>query len=634
VILSDASGRVVLHTAYADAARAPPPAEPSSLQRAVTSARPVAGNLARGPRGEWGVPVRYPVLRDGQVKYVLTGVLKPQAIRQVVDRQRVPGDWVVSVFDATQMRIARSKAHEAQVGTGPSPSLRELMASGAPENLGMTTTLEGERIYSAYVRLPDSGWTVAAGRSTAAFETDLRRAVAAYGAAIVASLLVATTLALWFARRVSGPIEQLRSAAGAMGRGEPPQMPRTGIDEVDDVGSALLEAARERDRSEADREALLAEAQQARAQAEQANRAKDEFLAMLGHELRNPLAPIVTALELMKMRHPEVAERERAVIERQVRHLARLVDDLLDVSRVAQGKVQLELACVDLREVAVKALELTAPSPDDHARIELHVPGEPVCVKGDEVRLVQVACNLVVNALKFTPRPGAIRLDVQAQGNEALLIVSDNGMGIAPHLLPRVFDLFVQGEQALDRRDGGLGLGLGIARMLVQMHGGSITADSAGVGKGSCFTVRLPRIDEPEAVLPAGSSPGAAAARRGARVLVVDDNEDAAQSLADVLRDAGYEVLNVQDGATALQTVRDFEPHAAVLDIGLPGMDGYALARALRADPRHKDLVIIALTGYGREGDRARALAGDFDEHLVKPVKTQALLEAMERKMR
>jgi signal transduction histidine kinase/ActR/RegA family two-component response regulator len=637
LVLADPAGQTVAHTAYDDPAKAPLLVERESFARLVAERQPLVGHLAQYPGAQWAVPIRYPVVRDGEVKYVLTGLLRPEAILKVMQRQRLPDDWVISVFDAHDMRIARSRKHEDSIATGPAPSLAALMKSRAREAMGVTYTLEGDRVYSAYVRLPDAGWTVAAGLPTGALESDVLEAIGAYGGALVLSGLLAAVMALLFARRINRPIAELRQAAQALGRGELPPMPRTDIVEVNDVAQTLLEAARQRARSEAEREALLeaerkasARAESARAQAESASRAKDEFLAMLGHELRNPLAPIVTALELMKMRNVTVAERERAIIERQVRHLSRLVDDLMDVSRITQGKLQLDFRRTDLCHAVDKAVELIEPAFSGREPLVLERPDEPVFVDGDEMRLTQIVSNLLANAVKFTPPSGAIRLSLAVEGGDAVLTVIDHGMGIAPALLPHVFEPFVQGEQALDRRVGGLGLGLGIVKMLVQLHGGSVSAQSDGPGRGSRFTVRLPRAARPSE--PAEPTPAPAAAHHAGRVLLVDDNVDAAVSLAEVLRSAGYEVRAVYDGAEALAAVEHFTPDIALLDIGLPGMNGYELAAALRADPRLKGLLLIALTGYGREPDRARALAATFDQHFVKPVAMEALLDAMARR--
>ena len=400
---------------------------------------------------------------------------------------------------------------------------------------------------------------------------------------------------------------------------------------------ALISELAQRAALALDNARLYAEAEASLKQAQSANRAKDEFLAMLGHELRNPLAPIVTALKLMELRGGNTNAEERHIIERQVGHLSRLVDDLLDVSRFTQGKIQLERSRVDMNAVVARALELTQPVFERRARpIELSVPARPVTVWGDAVRLAQVLCNLLTNAAKFTPETARVALRLQEADGQVEVAVEDSGMGIAPGLLPRVFDLFVQGEQRSDRQAGGLGLGLAIVKMLVQMHGGTVSARSDGPGSGSTFTVRLPSADATAAESPAPhEDPGAPPqpARGSGRILIVDDNADAAQTLAQLLSLSGYDARTAGDGGTALKLVEGFVPQIALLDIGLPGMDGYELAKRLREDPRTRGTRLIALTGYGRDPDRQRALESGFDEHLVKPVVPERLFEILRRSL-
>jgi signal transduction histidine kinase len=379
---------------------------------------------------------------------------------------------------------------------------------------------------------------------------------------------------------------------------------------------------------------LYVEADQARREAEQANRAKDEFLAMLGHELRNPLAPIVTALHLMSMRGDTATADEQRVIARQVAHLSRLVDDLLDVSRITRGKIQLKREPLDLAEVIDKGIELSQPLLDKRERgVDVELPAEPVLVEGDGVRLAQVLSNLLTNAAKFTRDGGAIRVRVRAEGGHAEIAVEDEGSGIAPSLLPHVFDLFVQGAQAIDRQTGGLGLGLTIVKTLVHMHGGTVSAHSDGIGRGSRFVVRLPRATAPTGSRPTSAPARAASAGEG-RVLVVDDNRDAAQTLAVLLETAGYEVRTAPDAAQALYELESFDADVAILDIGLPSMSGYDLARTLRGDARFARLRLVALTGYGRDPDRERALGSGFDEHLVKPAPPERLFDVLGRLLR
>jgi PAS domain S-box-containing protein len=362
--------------------------------------------------------------------------------------------------------------------------------------------------------------------------------------------------------------------------------------------------------------------QRARESAEDANRAKDEFMAMLGHELRNPLSPILTALQMMKLRGGDVHGKERAIIERQVRQMARLVDDLLDVSRITRGKVELKKDRVLLEDIVAQAVEVASPLFEERVhRLSSEVP-PGVAVVGDEHRLTQVLANLLTNAAKYTPPGGRIEIIGGEEDGKAVIRVKDSGKGIPPELLSRVFDLFVQGNRTAERSGGGLGLGLSIVRMLVTMHGGEVTATSEGAGKGSEFKVTLP-LDRTAGAALVAERPdlGAPAARprRGRRVLVVDDNRDAAELLAELLDMEGYETKVAFDGPTALRVATEFQPELAFLDIGLPVMDGYDLARRLRAMSQGP-LVLVAVTGYGQPSDRARSAAAGFDEHLVKPI--------------
>ncbi len=369
----------------------------------------------------------------------------------------------------------------------------------------------------------------------------------------------------------------------------------------------------------------LARARQA---AEDASRAKDEFLAMLGHELRNPLAPILTALQLLRLRGVQAGERERTIIERQVRHLVGLVDDLLDVSRITRGKVRLDRRPTELTEVIAKAIELTSPLLEQHRhRLDVEVPRHGLGVSADPDRLAQVIGNLLTNAAKYTAPGGRILISAATEGPVVVLSVRDTGIGIDQEMLPRIFDLFTQDRQAIDRAQGGLGLGLAIVRSLVELHEGSVTALSDGPGRGSEFVVRLPKVDVPspgpEAVAPhQAEAPG-----RGRRVLVVDDNADAAMLLADALAERGYRTATAHDGPDALSLAARFRPHVALLDIGLPVMDGFELARQFRATADLQTTRLVAVTGYGQERDRLASTAAGFDAHLVKPVDLERVVD-------
>jgi len=366
----------------------------------------------------------------------------------------------------------------------------------------------------------------------------------------------------------------------------------------------------------------------ARLAAEHANRAKDEFLAMLGHELRNPLAPIVTALQLMKLRG-EGSSKEHQVIGRQLQHVMHLVDDLLDVSRITSGKLELKKQRLDLREVISKALETSSPLLEQRAhRVDLELTSREMAVNGDAARLTQVFTNLIVNAAKYTEPGGQIRIAARIDGANLEIAVADNGIGIDEELLPRVFDLFVQGYQSSERAGGGLGLGLTLVNRLVQLHGGSVRVDSPGRRKGTTFTVVLPVADQAGAAILSSLGRAKRATTTPRRILVVDDNEDARSLLAEMLQALGHEVQTAGDGVEALLLIKQFSPEVAILDIGLPVMDGYELAARLRAElqtpPR-----MIALTGYAQDSDRERTTAAGFHVHLVKPVDLQRLLRSI-----
>jgi signal transduction histidine kinase len=359
--------------------------------------------------------------------------------------------------------------------------------------------------------------------------------------------------------------------------------------------------------------------------AREADRRKDEFLAMLGHELRNPLAPIATAVEIMKLEDPDIHARERKIVERQVGHLVRLVDDLLDVSRITRGKILLDRHLVEASQVVAKAVEQASPMLEryQHHFVQ-RVPRAGLLLDVDEHRIAQVLSNVLTNAAKYTPPGGKVELSAERDGGTVAFRVKDDGRGIPPELLPRVFELFAQGARSPDRSEGGLGLGLSIAHSLVELHGGTIDAHSEGPGRGSTFTVRLPAGPEQARPLTPVSLEETPKAL-GLRILLVDDNVDAAELLAEALRRDGNTVEIAHDGPSALEVADCFRPDVALLDLGLPVMDGYELAKRLREKRTGAPLRLVAVTGYGQESDRARSMAAGFEEHLVKPVQLRRL---------
>jgi PAS domain S-box-containing protein len=363
----------------------------------------------------------------------------------------------------------------------------------------------------------------------------------------------------------------------------------------------------------------------------EADRRKDEFLALLSHELRNPLAPILTAAQLMQLRGDVATPREREVIIRQVQHLARLVDDLLDVSRVARGKIKLSKRPLELATVVAQAVEATAPLFEQRRhRLELAVPVDGLLVDADEVRLVQVVSNLLTNAARYTQPGGRVEVAAAREGPEVVIRVRDDGVGIEAELLPHVFEMFVQDARGLDRGQGGLGLGLSLVKTLTTLHGGTVEARSDGPGRGSEFTIRLPAAAAPAEAARGGGDGGRAPEARGQRVLVVDDNRDGGEMIRDLLAHAGYEVELAGNASQALAVAQGFRPEVAILDIGLPTMDGYTLARELRALMSDAPPVLVALTGYGQEQDRRRSTDAGFTLHLVKPVDPEKLTHVVD----
>jgi signal transduction histidine kinase len=378
----------------------------------------------------------------------------------------------------------------------------------------------------------------------------------------------------------------------------------------------------------------MARTKEAEEKLKEASRRKDEFLAMLSHELRNPLAPIRNAAEVMRRIAPTDAGIiwARDVVERQVTHLAQLVDDLLDVSRITQGKISLKKEPVELGKVIQHSIDTARPLLEARRHhLAVNVSSTPIWVHGDFARLSQVVGNILNNAAKYTAEGGRIELHAAADRGEAVVSVRDNGIGIDATLLPHVFELFTQGERSLDRSQGGLGVGLTVVERLVDLHQGRVEVKSDGLGKGSLFRVILPCISEvPQGAGEAGLTM-AAGSSPGRRVLVIDDNIDAAESIAVYLRLEGHEVRTVSDGAQAVAIAQVFAPQVAVVDIGLPGMNGYEVARRLRLRGKEGPALLIALTGYGQKEDRARSDEAGFDHHFVKPADPRIIQDAIAR---
>jgi signal transduction histidine kinase/CheY-like chemotaxis protein len=406
----------------------------------------------------------------------------------------------------------------------------------------------------------------------------------------------------------------------------PPADPH--VAETTRLHDSLAAAASLLEHRAGERDEQIRRADAARRDAEEANQTKDQFLAVLGHELRNPLAPSLTALELMKAKDPEAFKREREVLERQVAHMVRLVNDLLDVSRLARGKVTLDRRRLELREAVDRAVDMARPLlVQQRHTLDVVVPASGLVLDADIDRIVQVLSNLVTNAAKYTPAGGRIALVASRSAGRVVIVCEDNGPGIPADLMPKLFTPFAQGPRALDRREGGLGLGLALARTFIELHGGTIHVEARQPHSGTRFVVTLPLAAPAGAIETADPAPvnGHVPAQR---VLLVDDNADARELLRVALGDAGHQLAIAANGLDALAFAAGFRPEVGVLDIGLPGMDGYDLARRLRV--AHPGIRLIALTGYGRTGDLEAATAAGFDAHCAKPITTAALLDLID----
>ncbi|HTK75997.1 MAG TPA: ATP-binding protein [Gemmataceae bacterium] len=451
-------------------------------------------------------------------------------------------------------------------------------------------------------------------------------------AGLCVSIVITVLLVFVFGRSLSGRLAVLTDNVNRLAQGDQLAPPLNGRDEVAQLDRAFRHMAGEieqathtLERRIAERTSELAHANEA---LREADRRKDHFVTMLAHELRNPLAPVRNALQILKT--PEVsrenAQHAREIMDRQVRHLVRLVDDLLDVSRITRGVIELRRERVDLAAILAAAVESARPTIDDRGHELIHaVVSPPILLDADPMRLSQVVSNLLVNAAKYTPAGGRIWLTGERGGSDALIRVRDSGSGIDPEFLPRVFELFSQADRSLAHSQGGLGIGLMLVRSLVELHGGMVTAESPGIGQGSEFVVRLPALPA-EAVAENRETIGRfAVAGILRRVLVVDDNLDAAESSAFLLRFSGHEVEIANDGEAALRAVRDFRPDIVLLDIGLPGLSGYEVAREIRSRPDGKGVILAAVTGYGQEDDRRHAREAGFDYHLTKPLDPDTL---------
>ncbi len=614
------------------------------FKRAIAERRFIAGDYVFGRViRKHTINLTYPVIdRRGQVVAVVFAAMDLAGLDMFVNDINLPPGSILETADSSGLLISRRPDPERWFGQKISPALSEAMR-GPHQRAVVVRGEDGVERLHAFARVGPpslSEYTVTIGVPTGIITEVAREAQLMSLLGLGATTLLAL-LAAWLAgdKLIVQRVRKLMSTARRIAAGD--LEARSGIEygreEIGRLAEALDEMAETLQKKEAARS--LAE-RELRA----ADQRKDEFLAMLAHELRNPLAPISTGAHLLKLLHSDNAQITQtcAIIARQVEHMTSLVDDLLDVSRVTRGLVSLSTQVLDLRNVVDDAAEQIRPliTARRH-KVVLDLPNGPASVKGDHKRLVQVVANLLGNATKYTPEGGHISLQLREEGQDYVLGVTDDGIGMEPGLVARVFDLFTQAERTPDRSQGGLGLGLALAKSLVELHGGSVSARSPGLGKGSTFTVRLPRHVQAAAQGGVqagvqgepGAGPQAADKQPGGslRVLVVDDNLDAAHTLNLFLSAAGHEVEIAYCAEDALEVAKVFSPQVCLLDIGLPDMDGNELARRLRRLPQTTASTLVAATGYGRQQDRDAARQAGFDHYMVKPVNTVELSELLAR---
>lgn len=621
VLLQSADGGL-LSNARSDwkgAPEHPPPADERSFLQAVRTMKPAIGDLS--PIGvsdqELGIAVRVPVVEQGQVSYVISALLGRAAFQQLLVNQDLPRSWASGIVGSDDRMIAR--VPEVERGRLASPDF-VAATRGKSEGWYRGQTLDGADAFTAFSRSQLTGWAIGYAIPAAALLGNSRDSATFLMVGTVLSIGFALILGTWLTRRMARPITTLAGLTGVIGKQQHLPLPASGIHEVEQLASSLAQTSDsllERDHQLRSSKAEL-EKQAAELKEKNANRTR--FLAVLSHELRNPLAPLRTGIAVLKLR-PDGERRipTLEMMERQISNLTRLIDDLLDAGRVERGHIELKRKPVDLAESARHAVE-AASALASARRHQLHaaLPTRGVWVEGDAARLEQVVGNVLTNAIKYTPPGGTIEVRLASAGADAVLEVADTGIGFAPEDGDRIFEMFTRLQAPDSLQADGLGLGLPLARALMLLHGGSLTGHSDGPGRGARFTMRLPLAASAAAPLEASAVNGLAT--RARKVVVVDDNVDAAESMSNYFELQGIEVAVAHDGRAALELLRLSKPDIAFIDLNMPGMDGTEVVRTLRAADAWTDATaFVAVTGMGRAEDVALTRQAGFDAHIVKP---------------
>ncbi len=630
-VVFDASGRQLVNTRLRAGEALPTTGTPDGFADLLQQSKASVSGVYTGPNtGKQVLRVDYPVaLPDGR-RFLATVAFEAEYFARLLKTRPLPASWVVAVFDQRGTTVARTHRAAETVGKPGGRAILDASKNASQGRL-LTVSREGTKLYDTFVRVDRTGWVVANGVPAAELEGSTTQAIHVIYASFACALALAAIGALFLGGRLSLAFQRVAKAAHAVGTDELPPMTQTNIDELNDIGRQLQESHRRlRDEQQAragvetEREQLFAAEQDLRKRAEEENRSKDQFMAMLGHELRNPLSAIQGAIGVMRR---QAAGGDlgfaQSVIARQASHLTRIVDDLLEVNRVLRGKIELRMEPLNLQAV-VEASVASIKASGRLGQRQLDVVLQPVWVRGDRSRLEQIISNLLSNAQKFTHGDGKICVRLEEADGMAVLTVEDNGVGMAEPLLTRAFDPFVQGPTAIDRSQGGLGIGLALVKQLVGDHKGSVEARSAGEGHGTSFVVKFPSV-EPDVTVPS-TLHAARETHSRCHVLIVDDQADARETLALLLRGEGHEVVTAASGEEALDAIEKNRFDVAIVDIGLPGLDGYEVAKCIRAGAEGHALRLIALTGYGLPDDVQAAAKAGFDIHMVKPVDPDRLL--------
>ena len=634
IVVFDADGHQMINTLIKAGTPLPRLEPQQGIAQVLAANKTVVSDLVPGPVAKRQVTsVGVPVLTRSGKRYVLAEVFSGEFFGAAFLESKTPNDWTMAILDSRGRFIARSRGGPAMVGAPARPELVEA-ARQAARGIVRHKTWENVDSYDVFTHSAMSGWTIAVAAPASTVDAAARHALQIAIGGLLAAILLAVGMVAWFSRQLVQAIDGADRSARSLIKGDMSVAIDSAVDEINQLSRSLKHAGEllaaeraSRHLAELERERLLGNEQQARAGAEAANLGKDKFMAMLGHELRNPLSAISGAIALTRSGRASAQMRSHAeeVIERQSAHLNHIVNDLLEHSRVTLGKIRINLTPVDLAVVVCSCMDALRSTRRNDA-VKLHVSVEPAWIDGDIPRIEQIVNNLVGNALKFTRDGGRIEVEVRAQGAEAILIVRDSGIGIAEAVKAHLFEPFVQGEARLNHSQGGLGIGLNLARQLVELHGGEIEVFSEGEDTGATFTVRFPLRAAPPEVIDAQST---AMPVLAGTVLLIEDNDDAREMMSALLNSQGLQVIEAATGLEGVRMAREHRPAFAVVDIGLPDISGYEVAALLRADPATRAMRMIALTGYGQADDLRKAIEHGFDVHFAKPVMLEQLMAAM-----